>query len=88
LPAPSAAPAVPGTRVPKTSSQTPGLVLEMRNHPVVAEPLGFADPFSVAVTVVTPVAEAVTTDGASAGAVKLMTAPKEVPTEFCAMAQA
>ena len=87
LPAPSAEPATPGTRVPKVSLHVTGLVVAIRNQPVVDEPLGLAVPLSVAVVVVTPVCTLVVTDGAPATAVNCITAPKPVPTEFDASAQ-
>src|SRR4051812_7385665 len=87
LPAPSAVPAMFGTRVPNTSSQVTGFVVEIRNHAVVAAPLGFAEPLSVAVVVVTPLCSDVVTVGVFAGAVKLVIAPNAVPTVLLAIAQ-
>ena len=56
VPAPSPVPLVAGTRVPNVSLQVPGLVVVMRNQPVVASPFGLPEPLSTADVVVTDVA--------------------------------
>ena len=86
MPAPRVTPPVLGTRVPKLSSHEPGFVVLNRNQPVVASPLGSAEPLSVAWTLVTPEAAFVVTVGALK-VTKLVIAPKAVPAEFDAIAQ-
>ncbi len=65
---PSPVPLVAGTRVPKMSLQVPGLVVLMRNQPVVASPFGLPEPLSTADVVMTDVAAVVAAVGAAAAA--------------------
>src|SRR4029077_17358884 len=67
-PVPSPVPLVAGTRVPNVSLQVPGLVVAMRNQPVVASPFGLPDPFSDADVLTTDVAADVAAVGAAAAA--------------------
>ncbi len=86
MPAPRGEPPLAGARVPKVSLHVPGSLVAYRNQPVVEARLGFAEPFRVAETSVTPVAAEVETAGA-AGVVKDTTEPNAVPAELEAMAQ-
>ena len=83
-PEPSAVPPVVGARVPKLSSQVPGVTALYRNHPVVASWFGLAEACSVAPALVTDVASTVVTEGGAA-VVNDITAPKLVPAAFEAM---
>jgi hypothetical protein len=78
--------AVLGVIVPNTVSHTPGFVVSYRNQPVVEYPFAVTDALSVAVVAVIGVAASVATDGADV-VINETTAPNDVPTEFCAMAQ-
>ena len=60
---------------------------EFQWRPDASSPPGFAEPFSVAPAPFTAEAALVVTTGAEAGTVNDSTAPKPVPTTFCAMAQ-
>src|ERR1051325_9139466 len=68
VPVPSPVPLVAGTRVPNVSLQVPGLVVLMRNQPVVASPFGLPEPFRTADVVITLVAGDVAAVGAAANA--------------------
>ena len=70
VPVPSAVPLVAGTRVPNVSLQVPGLVVAMRNQPVVASPFGLPDPLSAADVVVMLLAAVVAAVGAAASAAR------------------
>lgn len=74
IPAPSDVPPLLGVRVPKESSQVPGLLVLYRNQPVVVEASGVAEPWIVAELLVTFMVPVVTTKGA-AGIVKDSTDP-------------
>ena len=68
VPDPSPVPLVAGTRVPNVSLHVPGLVVEIRNKPVVASPFGLPVPLSAADVDVTDVAADVDAVGAAANA--------------------
>ena len=89
LPDPSEEPPLEGALVPNESLGVPGLVVEYRNHPVVASPLGLALPLSVAVVPTNIVAALVITvgGGGGAGVVKVNMDPNDTPPAFCANAQ-
>ena len=86
FPEPSALPPEDGARVPPESTQVTGLAVKKRNQPVVAALLGLAAALSVALVATTAVAAPVVTVGAFK-VVNCCTAPNEVPTTFCTMAQ-
>src|SRR5437868_1987973 len=87
VPPPSGVPPLPGIRLPKVSSQAPGLIPLQRNQPKVVSPPGLAVPFKVAPVEVRPAGGKVVTTGAAVVVKKLFTNPVPVPGELWAMAQ-
>ncbi len=63
-------PLVAGTRVPNVSLHVPGLVVAIRNQPVVASPFGTPEPLSSADVVVMLLAAVVAAVGAAAKAAR------------------
>ena len=87
MPDPSEVPPFEGALIPNTSLGVPGLVVEYRNHPVVAPLFGFAEPLSMAEVPMRDVALFVVVVGGDDGVVKEMTDPNEIPIELETIAQ-